>query len=111
MKTLLPLLLSLSVVGAFAADAAAPAPKTPVAPAPANATKSAVAPGTAAPAAATTGRAPAAAPAETFDSKFRLITDRNIFNANRTARRERSESAPAPRTDIIRLYGVMDSDK
>jgi Tfp pilus assembly protein PilP len=41
---------------------------------------------------------------------FRLITDRNIFNPNRTGRRERSEEPP-PRLDTITLVGTMDSDK
>ncbi|MEO7799125.1 MAG: hypothetical protein ABIY47_15530, partial [Opitutaceae bacterium] len=50
------------------------------------------------------------APTVTFDT-FRLITDNNIFNPNRTGRRDRSESAPAPRTDILTLVGTMDSEK
>lgn len=40
---------------------------------------------------------------------FRLITDRNIFDANRTGRRVREQ--PAPRVDTINLVGTMDSDE
>jgi hypothetical protein len=48
---------------------------------------------------------PAAATYETF----RLITDRNIFNPNRTGRRDRTEEQP-PRTDIITLVGTLESE-
>jgi hypothetical protein len=42
---------------------------------------------------------------------FRLITDRNIFNANRTSRRDRSTEIPVARVDTITLVGTMDYDK
>ena len=46
----------------------------------------------------------------TYDS-FRLITDRNIFNPNRSGRRDRTaEEIAPPRTDVISLVGTMDSD-
>jgi hypothetical protein len=64
------------------------------------------------PAAASTeapASAPVLTPAASLDA-FRLIIDRNIFNANRTGRRERSE-APAPRLDTITLVGTMDYEK
>lgn len=59
---------------------------------------------------------PAAATAEsvltptTPADAFRVITDRNIFNAYRTGRRERTE-APAPRVDTLTLVGTMDYAK
>jgi hypothetical protein len=49
-------------------------------------------------------------PTLSLDS-FRLISDRNIFNANRTGRRDRSAEVPAPRVDTITLVGTMDYDK
>lgn len=76
-----------SLSAALAADAA----KTPVTAPPERATSSVLTP---------TG---------SLDS-FRVITDRNIFNANRTGRRERNE-APAPRVDTITLVGTMDYEK
>ncbi len=51
----------------------------------------------------------AVAPAGTIDS-FRIISDRNIFNPNRSGRRERTEER-APRVDSITLVGTMESDK
>lgn len=51
----------------------------------------------------------AVAPAGTVES-FRIISDRNIFNPNRTGRRERTEER-APRVDTISLVGTMESDK
>ena len=42
---------------------------------------------------------------------FRLITDRNIFNPNRTGRRDRSADEAPPRLDVIALAGTIDSDK
>jgi len=50
------------------------------------------------------------APSTSFDA-FRLITDRNIFNPNRTGRRDRSTEEAPPRTDVISLVGTMDSDR
>ncbi|MBI5768865.1 MAG: hypothetical protein HZA93_13790 [Verrucomicrobia bacterium] len=40
---------------------------------------------------------------------FRVIADRNIFNPNRTGRRDREERAP--RTDSISFVGTMDYEK
>jgi hypothetical protein len=45
-----------------------------------------------------------------FDA-FRLIGERNIFNPNRTGRRERTGGDQAPRVDTISLVGTMDSDR
>jgi len=50
------------------------------------------------------------APAVSFDS-FRLISERNIFNPNRTGRRDRSSEEQAPRLDVISLIGTMESDR
>ena len=50
------------------------------------------------------------APAVPFDS-FRLISERNIFNPNRTGRRDRSSEEQAPRLDVISLIGTMESDR
>lgn len=50
------------------------------------------------------------APSATYEA-FRLITDRNIFNPNRSGRRERVVEERAPRTDTITLVGTMDYDK
>ena len=52
----------------------------------------------------------AAAPLATFEG-FRLISDRNIFNPNRTGRRDRSTEESAPRLDVITLVGTMESDR
>jgi hypothetical protein len=114
------LLLSLIAASASAADAPATAPKAatnpaaPAAPAtaaPAASTSKSPTPAAPAPAAGRNNAA-AAAPAETFESKFRVITDRNIFNANRIpGRRDSGPVAVAPRTDVITLYGVTDDDK
>ncbi|MCX6954836.1 MAG: hypothetical protein NTV51_21985 [Verrucomicrobia bacterium] len=75
-----------------------------------------VAPAAAKPAvAAALGAAPSRkdssiAPTASFDT-FRLINDRNIFNPNRTGRRERGSEERAPRLDVITLVGTMESDK
>jgi hypothetical protein len=66
-------------------------------------------------AAPTTGATPARAgssiaPSLSFDA-FRPIGDRNIFNPNRTGRRERTTGDQAPRVDTISLVGTMDSDR
>lgn len=76
----------------------------PTAPAAANAT----------PARATTPAAPrpdsSITPTATFDA-FRLVTDRNIFNPNRTGRRDRTNEEAPPRLDVISLVGTMDSER
>jgi hypothetical protein len=92
------LLAALSATRALAADAPA-APKAAL-PAPA--------PTRAAPPAAPRNDS-SVAPTAPFDN-FRLITERNIFNPNRTGRRERSEEQ-APRTDYLSLVGTLESDK
>ncbi|MEY2879860.1 MAG: hypothetical protein RLZZ15_2240 [Verrucomicrobiota bacterium] len=123
-----PLLL-LALAAALRAPAAEPAPKPP-APAPATSpAPAAVKPTPTAPAASGTPVVtPPAAPAKrdrssrntpaaptpatgplTFES-FRLVSDRNIFNANRTGRRDRTEEQ-APRLDVITLVGTMESDR
>jgi hypothetical protein len=76
-------------------------------------TPAAVSPRTAAPAAATPAPArtdSSIAPSASFDS-FRLVSDRNIFNPNRTGRRDRTSEEKAPRLDVISLVGTMDSDR
>jgi hypothetical protein len=50
------------------------------------------------------------APSASFDA-FRLITDRNIFNPNRTGRRDRTTEEQPPRVDVLTLVGTMDSDR
>lgn len=50
------------------------------------------------------------APAGTYDA-FRIFTDRNIFNPNRTARRDRRLEEAPPRLDVITLVGTLDYDK
>ena len=42
---------------------------------------------------------------------FRLISDRNIFNPNRTGRRDRTAEEPVSRIDTISLVGTMNSEK
>lgn len=102
----LRLILLLSAVaaarGAFAAEAKAPA----AAPSPRATTPAA---GTA-PSAAATRAESTVTPTAAFDT-FRLITDRNIFNPNRTGRRERTFEEAPPRVDVISLVGTMESDK
>ncbi len=51
-----------------------------------------------------------ATPLTTFEG-FRLISDRNIFNPNRTGRRDRPTEESAPRLDVITLVGTMESDR
>ncbi|MSU23431.1 MAG: hypothetical protein EXS32_06345 [Opitutus sp.] len=82
-----PLILCLALLGAghgFAANKKAAAPAPPA--------------------------AGSAATAPSFEA-FRLIGDRNIFNPNRTGRRDRTAEEPAPRLDVISLVGTMDSDR
>ncbi|WP_414660042.1 hypothetical protein [Horticoccus sp. 23ND18S-11] len=67
------------------------------------------------PAAAATKTAPArtdssVAPTASFDT-FRLVSDRNIFNPNRTGRRDRTAEEKPPRTDMIALVGTMESER
>lgn len=112
MKLRLILLLTL-VAGADRALAAEPkatpaaAAPGPVAPAPASPGSRRGVPATVA---ATPRNDSSVAPSATFDA-FRLITDRNIFNPNRTGRRDRSLDEAPPRPDYITLVGTMESDK
>jgi hypothetical protein len=50
------------------------------------------------------------APAASFDT-FRLVSDRNIFNPNRTGRRDRPNEEQPPRLDVITVVGTMESDR
>lgn len=117
MNARLTLILSVALGASrlAAADAPAapvvapPAAKPPVATSPA--TPSAAKPA----AAAALGSAPqrkdsSVTPTASFDT-FRLISDRNIFNPNRSGRRERGSEERAPRLDVIALVGTMESDK
>ena len=72
---------------------------------------------TSAPTAAKTATAPAparndssVAPTASFDT-FRVVSDRNIFNPNRTGRRERTTEEQPPRVDTISIVGTMESDR
>lgn len=113
-------LLILALVGAsrlLAADAKAPAvPAAPVSPAPPAAKTPASAPAatSAVPAAAAPAPARPSASALTptagFES-FRLITERNIFNPNRTVRRAPVPEEVVPRVEVISLVGTMNSDR
>lgn len=122
MSPRIPLFILLAVVtGAFAAETKAPAAATPP-----PATSPAVAPASTPAAAPAEAKAPAAqakttpaearkdsavTPVASFDS-FRLITDRNIFNPNRTgARRDRATEEAPPKVDVIALVGTSDSNK
>lgn len=94
----------------------APATAAPIAAAPASeatAKAPAASPRTTSPTAAPAA-APRAdssvAPAAAFDT-FRIISDRNIFNPNRSGRRERNTEDAPPRNDVISLVGTMESDK
>ena len=121
MKIHLLLLLPLIAAGASAAETTAPAATkapaattTTVAPAPATAPVAPAATPATAPVRGNGNRrntaASAASSAEAFEN-FSLITERNIFNAYRTARRIRDDSAPAPKNDLITLYGTSEDEK
>jgi hypothetical protein len=100
----LRLILLLSFVAAagrvMAAEANAPAATAP----------RATTPGAGTPPAAAARAESTVTPTATYDA-FRLITDRNIFNPNRTGRRERSLEEAPPRVDVISLVGTMEADK
>jgi hypothetical protein len=50
-------------------------------------------------------------PSASFDA-FRTVIDRNIFNPNRTGRRERNgDDTPQPRVDTLTLVGTMNYDR
>lgn len=110
-------LLTLLAVGAalsVAADTKAPAASaTPaLAPPGSPATVRAATPTATTPAATTPGARSdsAVTPSANFDA-FRVISDRNIFNPNRTGRRERTTEERVPRLDVISLVGTMESDR
>jgi hypothetical protein len=91
-----------------AADAAS-APK-PAAPAPTPAPVAST-PARSTAAAAPASRTPSSsiAPTASYEA-FRTIADRNIFNPNRTGRRERGNDEPTARLDTITFVGTMESD-
>ena len=106
-RVTLSLLLIISTGLIRAADVKAvstPDPKAPAAPAAAAAS-----PRTA-PAAAAPRNDSSVAPVAPYEN-FRVIAERNIFNPNRTGRRETTVAETPPRLDIITLVGTMDSDK
>ncbi len=110
----LALLLSFACAALRAAAADAPTAPAVVAPAPVSpaAGTKPVSPaaGTARPAAASAPRNESSiAPSASFDA-FRVVADRNIFNPNRTGRRERTVEEPAPRLDTITFVGMLDAD-
>jgi hypothetical protein len=100
---------------AFAADAAKTPPAAP--PSQATTTPPTATPTTPASPAAKSAATPApartdssVAPAASFDT-FRLVSDRNIFNPNRTGRRDRNNEEQPPRVDVISVVGTMESDR
>jgi hypothetical protein len=109
MKLRLFLLLTVAAHAARALAAEATATPTAAVPA-ATPPRPMVAARTAAPAVAAPRNESAIVPTATFES-FRLITDRNIFNPNRTGRRDRSADDAPARLDVIALVGTIDSDK
>jgi hypothetical protein len=114
LRLILLLALAAGTRGALAADTNAPPPTVAATPAAVAAEASRPAtppPNPNAPATIPTPRNESGvAPAASFEA-FRLITERNIFNPNRTGRRERTVEETLPRLDVITLVGTMDSDK
>jgi Tfp pilus assembly protein PilP len=112
------LLLALAVGSGliFAAEsektpAATPAPRTTTTPptsAPTSSPERAKPDATPAPAPARNDSS--VAPTASFDT-FRVVSDRNIFNPNRTGRRERSTEETPPRVDTLSVVGTMESDR
>ena len=105
----------------FAAEAAKTPPPTPVRSTPqasasnpaasVESAKSSPPAATPAPSPTTPARADSSvAPAASFDT-FRVVSDRNIFNPNRTGRRERTTEETPPRVDTISVVGTMESDR
>ena len=72
--------------------------------------KTTASPTAASPRAAAPSDTSAVAPSAAFDA-FRVIGDRNIFNPNRSARRDRSTEERVPHADTITLVGTMDYEK
>lgn len=99
-RFLLLLTFALAIRGALAVDA-------PAAAAPAAASRRSR---TAEPVAVPAPKTSLIAPSLSFDA-FRLISDRNVFNPNRSGRRDRGSEERAPRLDVISLVGTMESDK
>ncbi len=112
-RLILLLALIVDVSRSFAAEPATATPAT-VTPSPAPAASAPAATATPPPRRSRTETTKAPAPTTpqpiTFES-FRLISDRNIFNPNRTGRRDRSDEAAAPRLDQLNLVGTMESDR
>jgi hypothetical protein len=106
------LLLALVVGAGRAVAAEAASTPAPGATAPASTRRSAPSSATAPAATATTPARPASsiAPTASFDT-FRLVSERNIFNPNRSGRRERTVEEKAPKLDVISLVGTMESDR
>lgn len=103
------LMLTIGIGRAFAAEATAGLASSST-PASATATPARNGNRAASPAATPARSDSSVAPSATYDA-FRLITDRNIFNPNRSGRRERATEERAPRTDVITFVGTMDYDK
>lgn len=116
MNPRLLLLMLLGLSGATAAEpAVSKAPAVAGAATPAASTPPPASPGESrrnranAPA-ATTRAASTTLPTRSFEA-FGTIGDRNIFNPNRTGRRERSRDEAPPRLDVLTLVGTMESDR
>lgn len=109
-RLILLLALATGIHGALAAEPTAPvAPATtPGAPRPTTPAPGATGATTAS--AATPRNESSVVPSASFDA-FRLITERNIFNPNRSGRRDRTVEEAPPRLDVITLVGTMDSDQ
>ena len=113
--TLRPIVLAMLAAAAgplFAAEAEKNPAPTPVRTAPANASPVATSPRTGtAPASPAQARPESSvAPSAPFDN-FRVVSDRNIFNPNRSGRRERTSEEAPPRVDVISVVGTMESDR
>ncbi len=111
MTTRLLLLLALCALGRLAAAETKPGAKPAVAPAPVPVTPSAKTPPPVAPTASRRSAAVPATPAGPSFDTYRLIGERNIFDANRRGRSRNSDDVAPPRNDVISLVGTMDSDK
>lgn len=116
MNLRLPLLFALALCGVASGQPAVSSAPSAVAPAtPVAAVSPLAAPGESRPS-RTNAPTPAPRPVSTtmptepFES-FRLVGDRNIFNANRTGRRDRSRDDAPPRLDVMTLVGTMESDR
>lgn len=107
MRLILLFVLAAGVNRVAAAEPAAPSGATST-PAPVPARSRTAAPAATAPAVARPDLS--IVPTATFDV-FRLVSERNIFNPNRTGRRERTTEEKVPTVDVISLVGTMESDR